>query len=261
MPPAPPQPKNANSTVIPIRVFGTSTEPAAAPVVSDPCGSCHSRTYSLCACLAPGRLENLAQTVTRTRLRAHETLFERGEKAEFVYTVTSGALKLYSLLPDGRRQIVGFPYPGDFLNVGPQESHLFSCEAVTETTLCRFTHSEYAAFLENYRELKQALVERTGDELQLAQMQMTVLGRKTASERVASFLLQLLNKRSQLSANVVHLPMTRTDIADYLGLTTETVSRTFSQFRRDGLINLTISERVGLTNIAALSQLAAGLRS
>jgi CRP/FNR family transcriptional regulator, anaerobic regulatory protein len=64
-----------------------------------------------------------------------------------------------------------------------------------------------------------------------------------------------------LSANVVHLPMTRTDIADYLGLTTETVSRTFSQFRRDGLINLTISERVGLTNVAALSQLAAGLRS
>jgi len=243
------------TNVIPIKPIAVAAPNGALPA---PCGTCHSRSYSLCACLSPDRLEELAHSVAKVRMSAHQTLFERGQPADTVYTVTSGALKLYSLMPDGRRQIIGFPYPGDQLNFGALAQYPFNCEALTETTLCRFSRAEYTEFLDRFPELRQALTERTLDELRLSQHQLAVLGRQTATERLASFLLQLLSKRSQVSANVVQLPMTRTDIADYLGLTTETVSRSFSQFRRDGLISLNVAERVGLLDIPALTTLAGG---
>ena len=146
-------------------------------------------------------------------------------------------LKLSKLLSDGRRQVTGFLLPGDYLGLASAERYIYSAEAVTPVRICRFARAAFLGLLEQFPALEKALLGRAATELAAAQKQMLLLGRKTARERVATFLAELA-ARAGNQGGVVELSMTRTDIADYLGITTETVSRTLTSLRKDGLIDI-----------------------
>ena len=164
--------------------------------------------------------------------------FHEDDPATEVFTVIRGMLKLSKLLPDGRRQITGFLSPGDYLGLAFAERYVYSAEAVTPVRVCRFPRSAFLGLLDQFPALEKALLGRAATELAAAQQQMLLLGRKTARERVASFFSQLAERQGADEGAVVDLPMTRTDIADHLGLTIETVSRSIASLRKAGLIAL-----------------------
>jgi CRP/FNR family transcriptional regulator len=167
-------------------------------------------------------------------------------------------LKLSKLLPDGRRQITGFLLPGDYLGLAFAERYICSAEAVTPVRLCRFPRSAFLALLDQFPALEKALLGRAATELAAAQKQMLLLGRKTARERVASFLLQLAEREGADDGMAMDLPMTRTDIADYLGLTIETVSRTLTNLRKTGLIALPDPHHLSIVHRTRLDAEAGG---
>lgn len=224
------------------------------------CGSCKIRHLALCSALNDDEIGPLEAIVRRVRLEAGQTLFHEGDPAAHVFNVTAGALKIYKLLPDGRRQVTGFLLEADFLGLANTEGYSYGAEAVTAAELCRFPWREFNALLDEFPKLGNRLLGIADDELAAAQEQMLLLGRKSATERVASFLLRLSErwKRRGSPESPVSLPMSRADIADFLGLTTETVSRTFSRFKREGYIATPESHQVALLRKDALRDLAEG---
>lgn len=175
-------------------------------------------------------------------------IFEETAPASCVFNVKEGAVKAYKLLPDGRRQITGFLFPGDFLGLVHNDEYVYSAEALIATELCRFPRRKFEALLDELPKLAQRLLVMASHELSAAQDRMMLLGRKTARERVVSFLLMLSHaaERRGQQNNPVVLPMPRGDIADYLGLTIETVSRTITQLKLDKVIKLISDDRVEL---------------
>ena len=149
-------------------------------------------------------------------------------------------MRLYKLLPDGRRQIVGFALPGDFLGMATSARHSFSADAIGAVAVCRFSKTSFARFIEDKPHLLRRINELAIRELSQAQDHMVLLGRRSAEEKVATFLLGWRDRLVQLRgpANTVPLPMSRQDIADFLGLTIETVSRTFTKLERDRVIGI-----------------------
>jgi CRP/FNR family transcriptional regulator, anaerobic regulatory protein len=228
------------------------------PEKAQNCRNCPARTKSACAGAALDELDRLAGLVTSQQLMAGETLIDEGDKASHVFTVTSGSMKVYKLLPDGRRQVTGFLFQGDFLGLAFNDAYTYSAEALTDTTVCRFSRRQFDGFVDGRPAMERRLLAMASNELAAAQNQMMLLGRKTAQERVASFLLSLIRRQELLGRDgkAIRLTMTRSDIADYLGLTTETVSRTFTGLRADGLIELDgttlvrVRDRAGLQVIA-----------
>ena len=180
-----------------------------------------------------------------------------GDSAVHYFNITKGTVKIYKLLPDGRQQIVGFSFAGDFIGLSVRETYAYTVEALTPAAACRFDRRKLEALLVKFPKVEHQLRTQTSDELAIAQEQMLLLGRKNAKERVASFLLQLSQraKRLGLSDNPVVLTMGRADIGDYLGLTIETVSRTFTKLRAEKLITLGAANAVHL-NIEALGELS-----
>jgi len=190
----------------------------------------------------------------------HQPIIDEGEAADYLFNVTDGAVKLYKLLPDGRRQITGFLFAGDFLGIAMNEKYAYSAEALGRVSLCRFPRRKLEALLDEFPKLEKRLLGMASNELVQAQDQILLLGRKTAQEKIVSFLLNLSDRvvRRGGDPSPISLPMGRSDIADYLGLTTETVSRTITHLKRDGLIRLLQGGRVDLPDLAALRVLADG---
>ena len=223
-----------------------------------PCEGCEVRYHAICGvlgCRDLARFKSLGRTVG---LAPGEALFHEGDPATRVFTLTRGTIKLYRLLPDGRRHVTGFLHAGDFLGIGVGPEHIVSAEALEEVQLCWFPRNRFDNFIEQYVAMERSLYRAAADELAAAQEQMLLLARKTASERVASFILELSERtafRSPSSANV-RLPMSRSDIADYLGLTKETVSRVISSFKKRGLIRLRTTDEVELIDRAQLERIA-----
>ena len=225
-----------------------------------PCDDCAIRETSVCEVLNPAELGKLRDIATIVTSAANSTLFDEGEPALHLSNMIEGAVKLYKLLPDGRRQITGFLFPGDFLGVALNHTYAYSAEAMTDVRMCRFPRQRMEGLLRDLPKLEHRLLERAGNELVAAQEQMLLLGRKTARERLASFLLSLSARAAKRGkpASPLDLPMSRADIADYLGLTTETVSRTFTQFKKAGTIGLPGQSLVELLKPAELAELAEG---
>ncbi|MBL4719700.1 MAG: helix-turn-helix domain-containing protein [Alphaproteobacteria bacterium] len=226
----------------------------------NPCAACTVRDLSICQVLNETDLQRLAEIATTMEIAARAPILDEGEDASYLFNVTGGTVKLYKLLPDGRRQITGFLYGGDFLGIAMNEQYAYSAEAVTGVTLCRFPRKKFEHLLTVLPNLEQRLLSAASNELVQAQDQMVLLGRKTAKEKIVSFLLALsrrLEARDK-APSPVHLPMSRSDIADYLGLTTETVSRTFSALKRNGDIRLLDGGKVELPDIEALTEIADG---
>jgi CRP/FNR family transcriptional regulator len=226
----------------------------------DPCAVCKARDLAVCSSLADEGLKRLGAASETVHLAVGETLVREGDQAANLFTITEGVVRVYKLLADGRRQIVGFLYPGDMLGLASGDRYAFEAEALEPVTACRFRKGEYKSLLRELPDLEAALLDRACHELQAAQDQMLLLGRKSAAERLASFLLDLASRdrRSGGTGKVVRLPMTRGEIADYLGLTTETVSRTTTRLKTRGVIRLLPHNAVEIVNPAALQALAGG---
>jgi CRP/FNR family transcriptional regulator, anaerobic regulatory protein len=224
-----------------------------------PCQGCEARGQAVCGVLDCENLAQFKRLGTTVRLHAGQTLFREGDPATRVFTLTRGSLKLCKLLPDGRRHVVGFMYAGDFLGISVDDEHAFSAELVEDSQLCSFSRTRFDSFLAEHPPMEHELYRMAAHELSAAQQQLVLLGRKTAIERLATFLLLLADRSDRLAGektNVVDLPMSRGDIADYLGLTKETVSRIFSAFRADHLIRLRTLNQVEILDRPALQQVA-----
>lgn len=226
-----------------------------------PCAGCNVRDTAVCGVLQCDDLAEFKNGGCTQRLEAGQPLFHEGDPATQVYNVTEGALKLTKLLPDGRRQILGFILPGDFLGISLGGEHAFGAEALQRTRMCRFSRSRFAEFAQTHAHLEREVYKLAAHELAAAQAQMLLLGRKSALERVASFLLDLEQRRRNApgaTAGQVDLPMSRSEMADYLGLTKETVSRVFAELKSRKLIQLVTLNRIALLDREALFELAEG---
>ena len=205
-------------------------------------------------CLGLGRQAGHLMPVNPIQhLPAGELLFSQGDKADSVFEVLSGMVRLYKLLPDGRRQVTGFLTAGQLLGLAPEGICVFTADTITEVSLCRYKRDAFERLIDEVPGFARRLLAVTSHELHAAQDQMVLLGRKSASEKVASFLLMLPARQHD-----IEVPMTRGDIADYLGLTVETVSRTLTRLRQDGLIALPIPTRIRVVDRKGLENLASG---
>lgn len=170
---------------------------------------------------------------------AGQSLFHQGDRADWVFSLTSGIVKLYADLSDGRRQIVAFHFPGEFIGFSHSGYYHCTAEAVTAAKLCKFEAARFKQFEQSRPELGRSRQDRVTGDLVATQHRIVLLGRATARERLASFLYDVFQRgqgSGDASANLVYLPMARGDIADYLGLAKETVSRELSTLRRCGVI-------------------------
>lgn len=181
-------------------------------------------------------------------------IYGEGEPADYLYKVVIGTVRTYKVLSDGRRQIGAFYLPGDVFGLETESEHVFSAEAITDSKVLVIKRSALVALAERDSDVARQLWALTGRELSRVQDHILLLI-KTAQERVAGFLLEMADRAS--SGNSVELPMSRQDIADYLGLTIETVSRTLTMLENAAAIELPTSRRIVLRNRSALSRLNA----
>lgn len=189
-----------------------------------------------------------------------ESLFWEGDQAEFQYRVVRGTVCLYKLLPDGRRQVARFCHAGDLIGLSARSNYQYTADALTEVTAQRIRRVDLDAHMEDDSVLRRGVLASISEELNAAQNQLLLLGRKSASERVASFLVAMTEQavRQGGDGHSVSLPMTRVDIADYLGLTHETVCRVFSQLKAQGIVRFSDPNEVEISDASALSVLAEG---
>jgi CRP/FNR family transcriptional regulator len=227
-----------------------------------PCFGCAVRTTAMCRVLECDDLARMRRLGWTLRLKPGQSLFHEGDPANRVFTLTRGTLKLYKLLPDGRRQITGFMFPGDFLGIAIDEEHAFTAEALEDSQLCWYPRSRFDEFVEANPVVERELYRVAAHELAAAQRQMVLLGRKTAEEKVASFFVALLEGAEKLSGRtetMAELPMSRVDIADYLGLTKETVSRVLALLKNKRVVRLDALHRVEVLDRDGLGDIAEGL--
>lgn len=222
------------------------------------CTACVVRVVSVCASLAADELIGLNDLAEKAKFEPKETLFIQGDEADAVFNVTCGMLRLYRLLPDGRRQIVGFLLPGDFLGLSLSDRFGFSVDAIDSVSACRFDRHAFIAFIDSKPHFLRRLHEAATHELTLAQDHMVLLGRRSAEEKVACFLLSMRERLRRLGSSVVTipLPMTRQDLADHLGLTLETVSRVVSKLGREKVL-LVVPDGVRILDPRRLEEIGA----
>jgi CRP-like cAMP-binding protein len=222
-----------------------ATEPSSPrrPPLSALAGS--ARSEALAA------LDRIGKEISLGRDKA---LFLEGDAAQYCFKVVAGAVRSCRLLSDGRRHVAEFFLRGDFIGLAAEPAYPFTAEAVTDATLLRFPRIAIEKMISLRPSLGKWQVELLCRDLSSAQQQMLLLGRKNAIERIASFLLLMAGRGHD--AEHVSLPMTRSDIADHLGLTTETVSRIFGQLRSQRVIELRGASHVLVSNIDALEELA-----
>jgi CRP/FNR family transcriptional regulator, anaerobic regulatory protein len=224
-----------------------------------PCATCNVRQISICDAIPEADLARLGACAIGGVARPGTLFIAEADPAVAFFNIISGTARLYKLLPDGRRQITGFADGGNFLGLAVSDTYAFSAEAIDTVHYCLFPRIRLRALMHDFPHMEARLLKFASTELVAAQEQMLLLGRKSAHERVASFLMA----RSRLaaarnSAARFVLPMARGDIADYLGITIETVVRTLRKLRNEGLIAVTNTSEVVICDATALQWLANG---
>ena len=185
-------------------------------------------------------IAELKRLATPIRFEGGQTIFSEGEPATRAFGLSHGVVRLYRVLPNGRRQVVAFAFPGDFLAMPLADRFSLSADAVGQVGICRFPREELKRFIENSPNIMRLLIEFAARELQSAQDQLMLLGSGSAEERVAAFLVNWRKRTAGLApmSQAVPLPMRRQDIADFLGLKLETVSRTFAKLEQRDVIRI-----------------------
>ena len=201
----------------------------------------------------PGSLTQSMQSMGATMLFARNSeIFGENEPADYVYCVVSGSVRTYKILNDGRRQVGGFYLSGDIFGLEFVDAHTFSAEAIADSKVLVVKRSALTALAGRDAAIARELFALTGRELRRVQVRVMLLV-KSAQERVASFLLEMAERACD--KNIVELPMSRQDIADYLGLTIETVSRTLTGLESAAAIEVPASRRIVLRNRSILNRL------
>ena len=219
------------------------------PEFSGDCSDCPIRHRAVCSRCEPDELERLEAIKFYRSYDAGQTIAVRGDEMETISSVVSGTATLTRVMEDGRTQIVGLLLPSDFIGRPGSTQLQYDVVAVSKVTLCCFRRAPFEKLVKSTPHVGERMLEMALDELDAARDWMLLLGRKTAREKVASFLL-LIHKRSVLPGGEplgedlrLELPLTREVMATYLGLTIETVSRQLTALRKDGLIE-TVGKRV-----------------
>ncbi|MBI2720082.1 MAG: Crp/Fnr family transcriptional regulator [Rhizobiales bacterium] len=234
------------------------------PDVLQRCDHCPVRHQAVCGAMDEVQIRKLSQIAHRKRMVPGQTIISDEEPVDFFANVISGAIKLTKTLPDGRQQIVGLLFAPDFLGRAYSKSNPYSAEAATEVEICCFPNTAFERLASEFPGLQQRLFQHTLDELDAARDWMLLLGRKTAEEKVASFLLMLARRSLMIgcqhtgSASVAsfELPLTRADMADYLGLTIETVSRQLTRLKTANVIKLHSNRLIAVPDIDRLATAA-----
>ncbi len=195
---------------------------------------------------------------TKTRVPRNQTIFSQGDAADYGYKVVSGVVRLCKHMSDGRRHVAQFSYPGDFFSVMESEAHCFTAEAVTDVVLMVYPQRQLSALVDERPSVRRRFVTMLSQRLCEMENHLTVLGRQTAKERVVSFLLSLAERIGFEDDDLVDAPMNRQDIADYLGLTNETICRVLSELKRMGLIETPNLRQFVLIDVEALQALSDG---
>lgn len=224
------------------------------------CGDCPIRHQAVCARCEPDELERLDSTKYYRSFEAGQTIVWAGDEMDFVASVVSGIATLTQTMEDGRTQMVGLLFPSDFVGRPGRSTAAYDVVAVSDMLMCCFRKKPFEDLMSDTPHIGQRLLEMTLDELDAAREWMLVLGRKTAREKIASLLMIIarrdasLNLRKAEGALVFDLPLTREAMADYLGLTLETVSRQISALRKDGIIELKGKRHVTVPDFDRLTE-------
>jgi len=218
------------------------------------CNICKIRTYSFCRCLPEDKLKFFSNISFEKQYSDKQNIFIQNDPSKHLFNITEGNVKIYQLLDDGRIQIVGFLYPGDFFGTYRNKKYNYSAEAIGNLKTCAFDQKILDSYLDDNPVLAKELLHQTSFELTLAQDRVTVLGKLNAVERIAKFLLNISEQRKRIGwqNNPISLPMSRQDIADYLGLTIETVSREFTNLKTSNIIKFISSNQIYLNDTNSL---------
>lgn len=223
------------------------------------CAECNVREQSFCGAISKRGLDDLAQSRRTESFDRRETIVSEGDPALSFFNIVSGAVKLCRSLPDGRTQIIGFRFPGEVFGISDTETYTTTAEALTMVELCRFPRSRLKCLVQTYPLAQDRLLEMNYRHLVALENQIFLLGRKTAREKVASFLLDYSDKFSCGTDGKgwrMELPVTRAEIADFLGLATETVSRILASLVRERIITIGLSRSVRLLNTDSLRRIS-----
>lgn len=222
------------------------------------CGACPIRHRAVCSRCEPDELEHLDEIKYYRTYEAGQPVIWAGDPLEFVASVVSGIATLSQTMEDGRTQMVGLLLPSDFIGRPGRSNAPFDVVAVSDLTLCCFRKKPFEELMDSTPSIGGRLLQMTLDELDSAREWMLVLGRKTAREKIASLLAIVarrdaaLHKRAPKDGMSFELPLTREAMADYLGLTLETVSRQISALKKAGIIELEGKRRVIIPDLETL---------
>ncbi|MFZ5609526.1 MAG: Crp/Fnr family transcriptional regulator [Pseudomonadota bacterium] len=222
------------------------------------CLSCGVRDKTLCGALECEELVHINAIATARAFAPGDRLLEEGEGTSSVYNVLGGVVRLSRLLPDGRRAVAGFLFPGDFLGLTIDVASPLTAEAVTAVETCRMERARLNALFKRYPKLEHRLLSMTMSELAAGREHMVLLARKTLRERMATFLVTFADRLAEDPAypTLLKLPMGRADMADYLGVTVETISRCLAAMAEEGLITLLSPRRISLNAMERLRAIA-----
>jgi CRP/FNR family transcriptional regulator len=226
------------------------------------CADCGIRTRAVCSYCGPQELEFLDAIKSYRTFHPGDEIVAMGENTDFLGSVVEGCVSLSRIMSDGRRQMVGLLFPSDFIGRPMRPVAPFDAIAVSEVRLCVFSRGRFEGMLRSTPALEQRLLEMTLDELDSARDWMLLLGRKTAQEKIATFFVIAARRLATVRALpldrdvALDLPLTRQDMADYLGLTIETVSRQISLLKKAGMIEMTDARHLIIPDFDALLEMA-----
>jgi len=214
------------------------------------CEKCAVRLIAFCGILDENDILHLENISKDKNILKGQQVFLQGESVQTFYNIKQGSVKIYKLSKDGRQQIVGFLYPGDFLGMSGDDLYAYSAEALEDTKLCQFNKTVLENFFLKFPIVESKILNLVNHELAAAQDQIFLLGKYSAKERLLQFFLSISNQREKLGwgGNPIRLSMPRSDIANYLGLTIETVSRSLSDLKNDRIVRMIGTNDIFLNN-------------
>jgi len=214
------------------------------------CAQCSVRLIAFCGILEESDILQLEKISKNISFSKGKNIFFQGDPVRSFYNIKQGSIKIYKLSHDGRKQIVGFLYQGDFLGMSDQEVYTYNAEALEDTLLCQFNKTVLENFFLKFPKVENKILNIVNHELAVAQDQIFLLGKYSARERVLQFFLNISNQREKLGwgGNPIRLSMSRSDIANYLGLTIETISRTIAELKNEQIIRMIGTHDIFLNN-------------
>jgi CRP/FNR family transcriptional regulator, anaerobic regulatory protein len=224
------------------------------------CGDCPIRFRAVCSRCEADELARLEDMKYYRSFQAGQTVIWSGDRMDFVASVVTGIATLTQTMEDGRRQMVGLLLPSDFVGRPGRVTAPYDVTATTDLVMCCFRRKPFEEMMAATPHVAQRLLEMTLDELDAAREWMLLLGRKTAREKIASLLAILARRDTGLKQKAARgairfdLPLTREEMADYLGLTLETVSRQMSALKRDGVVELEEKRRITVPDFDRLAE-------